>query len=166
MKDLWHKLTNWIDHNRWSFGSLVAIAAMIALMSSNVSCYSKTASLNPWSGKAKVTASEFEREAAVMTGELASEKAMVLGQVTALNEKIEALNRSIELGQADLQRQDELRAEILETIGAVATSAATGGLNPAALIPVGIGLGGLLLGIGARKDNKRKDAVIEGLKAQ
>jgi len=46
----------------------------------------------------------------------------------------------------------------------VITTAAEGTLNPAALIPIGIGLLGGALGLGTAADNRRKDAVIKKIK--
>ena len=79
------------------------------------------------------------------------------------NEIVIAMNKDIEAGLADLDKQDEFRQEIISTIGIVATSAAGGTLNPTAMIPIGVGLLGGLFGLGAAGDKRRADARITEL---
>ena len=54
--------------------------------------------------------------------------------------------------------------QVLDAVSSVVVSAADGTLNPAATIPLGLGLLGLLFGLGKSADNSRKDAVIAALK--
>ena len=81
--------------------------------------------------------------------------------VAQYNAKVEANNKLVAAGRADLDRQDAFKAQLLTTAGHVAMTAADGTLNPTSLIPIGIGLLGALFGLGTRLDNHRKDEVIE-----
>ena len=84
--------------------------------------------------------------------------------MAAFNEEIKAFNQRVAAGLEDLARQDAFKAELLDTIGVVAIGATEGTLNPAALVPIGIGLLGGALGLGTSADNRRKDKVITDLK--
>ena len=145
MKDLWHSLIKITDHDRHKmFGIVLAllIAGWVA------GCNAKTLSVTG-SGE-QVTQTQFTREVAAAEANLTAQA--------------ETLAANAQEGQADLDRQNALRAKIINTVGAVATAATTGTLNPAA--GVGSLVAVLLAGVagGSVMDSRRKDKLINDLK--
>lgn len=144
--DLLHKLTNLIDRDRGKFFGL-----LLALLISGciVGCQPKTLSIDG-SGRT-VTQTEFTREVATAQAQLEAQAKTLESNATE--------------GQADLNRQAQLRADIINGLGTVATAAATGTLNPAA--GVGSIVSIALLGVagGAALDSRRKDKVITNMKS-
>jgi hypothetical protein len=155
MKDRWHAFTKWLDHNRWTFVCLaLAAAALIGVMAIG-GCQAQTASLqNP---DRRVTRPELAAEAAGMSGDLAARRVQLEAALAEHNEQVAAFNERVDLAEADLQRQEELRAQILRYAGVIAAEAASGNINPAGYIPIGVGLLGAALGVGTKIDNRRKD---------
>ena len=164
--DVMHKLTNWIDHNRYTVLSVLIFILMMTVVVSLAGCESVTLGLTAAADgtAAKVTRSEFERQVLAGEKDLAVRRIELDGLVAAFNEEVKTFNQRVEAGQEELARQDEFRQQIVDTIGLVATSATEGSLNPAALVPIGIGLLGGALGLGTSADNRRKDKVITNLK--
>jgi len=164
--DFLHKVLNWIDYNRWTILSLVLCAILFGGIVTTVGCQSKTIGLitSPQGDMAKVTRTEFNQQVITVQKDVAVKKATLDAEVSAYNEEVKAINAKIEAGLSDLDKQDEFKQQLLETVGTVATQAAGGNLNPASLIPIGIGLLGGALGLGAAADNRRKDQVISTLK--
>jgi len=160
--DVVHTAAKAIDYNRYA--SLATLIIVVCAVMFYTGCESTTASLNAPSEK--VTRAEFESEAVVVGVDFATREAMLTAQVTALNAEIGAYNMLIDAGRADLQRQDEIKAEIVALLGQTAQGAADGTLNPVALIPFVVGLAGAALGIGSSLDNRRKDAKIAELKEE
>ena len=160
MKDLLHGLLTWIDHNRYVVISLVLSALLIGGMFGALGCSSMTLGL----GGDKVTRIEFNREAAEAKTDLAVRKIQLESALTEFNVEVAKLNADIAAGLADLDKQDTVRAGILELVGTTAPQIAAGTLNPWALLPIGIGLFGGLMGLGTAADNRRKDAVIAATK--
>ena len=66
--------------------------------------------------------------------------------------------------KADLDQQDLVKQQVLEAVSTIAVTAASGGFNWTALIPLGVGVLGAGLGLGFAADNRRKDSVIATLK--
>jgi hypothetical protein len=167
--DLLHKLTNWIDHNRYTVLSLILFALMFGGVMAMTGCESTTAGLvsaNDNSPPAKVTRSEFQRQALITEKDFSIRRLELDQQTAAFNEEVKAFNEQVQLGLDDLQRQDEFKQQLLETAGVVITGATEGTLNPASLIPIGIGLLGGALGLGTSADNRRKDKLITTLKSE
>ncbi|MBN2559920.1 MAG: hypothetical protein JXQ75_03195 [Phycisphaerae bacterium] len=165
--DLLHRSLTWLDHNRWTVISILLFALLVGGTLSTVGCQSTTAGLTPMEpGQAplKVDRGEFHRQTAQGEKDLALRRVQLDAQLAAYNEEVAAFNERVEAGLGDLDRQDELRAQLLETVGVVATGAAEASLNPVSLIPLGIGLLGGALGLGTAADNRRKDRVITDLK--
>ena len=132
-----HSLLRAIDHNRWL---VVALLIAVALSGWLIGCVPKTASvLDP--GR-EVTAVELDREAVVIQA------------------RAEAELRQLELARADIQRQAELRAKIIEVAGSLGTAAVAGQISPAAGIAAVIQVLTLAAAGGAIADNRRKDKVI------
>ena len=162
-KDIVHTTLKWIDHNRYAVASVIAFLTAMVLVLNLTGCEATTAGLQ--NGDApKVSRSEFQRQALVGEKDLAVRRIELEAQMAAFNEEVNAFNQRVEAGQDDLARQDGFQQQLLDTVGLVATSAAEGAFNPAALVPIGIGLLGGALGLGTAADNRRKDKVITELK--
>ena len=167
--DLLHRTLKWLDHNRWTVISILLFALLVGCALTTVGCQSTTAGLiaaAPGEPPAKVDRGEFHRQTAQVEKDLALRRVQLDAQLAAYNEEVTAFNSQVQSGQEELDRQDVLRAQLLDIVGVVATGAAEGTLNPVSLIPLGIGLLGGALGLGAAADNRRKDRVITGLKGQ
>jgi hypothetical protein len=164
--DILHKVFNWMDHNRYTVASIVIFIVMMGMVVSLSGCESLTPGLAVGAdGTAvKVDRPEFERQALVGEKDFALRRIELDSSVAQFNEEVQAFNERVQLGLEDLEKQDQFRQQILDTIGMVATSATEGTLNPAALVPIGIGLLGGALGLGTSADNRRKDKVITSLK--
>ena len=133
-----HSVLKWIDHNR---GLAIGLAGALLLSAAFAGCQPKTQSvLNP---PEKVTGDVIAREAAIVEGDYAAKLA------------------AFEVADADLQRQYELRAKIVEIGGALGTTALGGGLTPAAGLAAGLQLLTLAAAGGAVYDNRRKDKKIK-----
>lgn len=161
MKDVFHRAVNWIDHNRYTVISLVLFAAMMALVSGVIGCASRTPgvlSADP------VPRAEFDRQVLLAEKDFTGRRLELEKQMAVFNADVAAFNEQIAAGYADLERQDAFRGQVLDAVSSVVVSAADGTLNPAATIPLGLGLLGLLFGLGKSADNSRKDAVIAALK--
>lgn len=136
--DVLHKVLNWLDHNRYLAVTILLTAALSVWL---VGCQPMTGSvLKPGE---KVTAVELEREAVVVQAD------------------VEAKLKQLELAQADIQRQVELRTQAIQILGGLAETATTGTFTPATGINAVVTLLGLI-GLGAVADNRRKDKVING----
>ena len=165
--DILNRALKWIDHNRNVVLALVVVVGLIAGMAAMIGCASKTGGVieaAPGQPVAQVTRQELLVQATTAEKQLAIDRATLDARVAAYNEEVEALNARVELGLADLDRQDEFRGQVIEVIGLVGTQAAAGTINPAALIPLAVGLLGGGLAIGAGTDNRRKDRIIKDLK--
>ncbi|HPC65345.1 MAG TPA: hypothetical protein P5175_06220 [Anaerohalosphaeraceae bacterium] len=164
--DVLHSVFNWLDHNRYTVASVVIFILTMSIVVSMTGCESATTGLSVAAdGTApKVSRSEFERQALVGEKDFSVKRIELDGQVAAFNEEVNAFNERVQTGLDDLTRQDEFKQQLLDTIGVVAIGATDGTLNPAALVPIGIGLLGGALGLGTSADNRRKDKVITDLK--
>lgn len=164
--DLWHRTLKWLDHSRWTFFSIVVFTIMLAAFIGIAGCESATSPLfAPADGsRVKIDRSEFMRQAGTAQKDLALRRVAIDAEIAAYNEEVKTFNERVDAGLQDLDRQDDFRAEIVNTVGLIATSAAGGTLNPVSLIPIGVGLLGGALGLGAAADNRRKDRLITDLK--
>lgn len=135
--DVLHAALKALDHNRWTvLGLIAALGLCVALLS----CQARTLSvLNP---PAQVTSSELEREAAQIHAET------------------EAKLKQLEIAQADIRRQVELRARIIQTAGAIGTAAAAGTVTPGASIAAVVQVLTACAAGGLYLDNRRKDKKI------
>ena len=166
-KDVLHSITNWIDHNRYTVASILMFIVALGIIFSLTGCESTTTALAATTEDAtvvKVTRSEFEHQALVGDKDFAIRRIQLDGLVAVFNEEVAAFNAQVQAGLEDLLRQDQFKQQFLETVGGVAISATEGTLNPAALLPIAIGLLGGALGLGTSSDNRRKDKVISTLK--
>lgn len=164
--DVLHSVFNWLDHNRYTVASVLVFILTMGIVVGLTGCESATTGLTVAAdGTAtKVSRSEFERQALVGEKDFAVRRIELDGLAATFNEEIKAFNERIQAGLNDLQRQDEFKQQLFDTIGVVAIGATEGTLNPTALVPIGIGLLGGALGLGTSADNRRKDKVITDLK--
>lgn len=135
MKDYFSRILKWIDYNRWLFTSVVMFVIITSVVLSTIGCQSTTMGLDG----TKVNRSTFN---------------------TQVESQIAVLNAKIESGYVELDRQDEIKQRLVDTASMLATGGIEGTLNPLTLIPTGVGLAGLLLGLGANKDKRRTDEVL------
>ena len=164
--DAVHSVINWIDHNRYTVASVLLFILTLGIVTSLTGCESATTGLVAASDgtTVKVSRSEFQRQALVGEKDFAVKRIELDSLMAAFNEEIKAFNQRVQAGLEDLAKQDAFKSELLDTIGVVAIGATEGTLNPAALLPIGIGLLGGALGLGTSADNRRKDKVITDLK--
>ena len=164
--DIVHKALKWLDHNRYTVASVLVFIVTLGVVIGLTGCQSQTTGLTLAADGTAPTVSrrEFERQALVGEKDLAVRRIELDGLVAAFNEEVKAFNERVQAGLEDLARQDAFKSELLDTIGVVAMGAAEGTLNPASLVPIGIGLLGGALGLGTAADNRRKDKVITTLK--
>lgn len=162
MKDWFHKLLKVVDHNRYTLaGVLFAVLGVWALFAVN-GCESRTIGID--GSAVAVSRPVLDRQIITAEKGLTLQRLQVEQAVAAFNASVEEHNARVSAAYDDLERQDEIRAQILEAVGSVAVTAATGTINPASLIPIGIGLAGLLTGAGVLGDNRRKDSIIKQIK--
>lgn len=166
--DAVHAVLNWADHNRYTVASVLVFILTMGVVLGITGCQSATSGLVAAADGSvpQVSRSEFQRQALVGETEFAIRRIELDGLAAQFNEEAAAFNERIQAGLDDLQRQDEFKQQLLDTIGVVAIGANEGTLNPAALLPIGIGLLGGALGLGTSADNRRKDEVITDLKSK
>ncbi len=160
--DWLHSVLKWVDHYRWTVISLVVGLGLFGVVLGLQGCASTVRA--PDGSGDMLNRSEFRMMVASMETDLTKTRIHLDAALAEYNADVSAHNATIEAGVEQLDRQDAIRADVLETVGAVAVTAAEGTLNPISLIPSGIGLVGLLLGIGASTDSRRKDKVITTIK--
>lgn len=160
MKDMLHNLLKYVDHNRYAVSSIVAFIVIMAMILGTIGCDVTTQGLH----NGPVTRTEFDRQVITAERDLTLGRIELERAVLAFNAEVAAFNSRVEMGYEDLEKKEAFRAEVINTIGGVITSAAEGTLNPTALIPIGIGLFGGLVGLGMGADNRRKDRVIKNLR--
>lgn len=153
--DVLHKITNWVDHNRYK---ALAIIITVAVLVIAIGCESQTASIV--TPERTVTRDQLAVESVTVQADLAFRKAEIDKLVAMYNADIEKTNQLIDQAVADLDRQDEIRAELFELGGSVITGWAAGGVPTEALIGTGLTAFSILFGIGSAADGMRKDKVI------
>ena len=156
-KDLLHKVTNWIDHNRGQFfGILIPAVAIIVLLLAGCS---KTQSITD--PARKVDRQTFAIESMAKEQELKQETIDIEALLQKHNAKIETYNLKKETGLADLDSQDQRNQRILEITGGALTEYASGGtFTPIPLLFSLLNIAGIGWGLGNKYDNMRKDKVI------
>jgi len=161
MKDLFHRLVKWIDHNRWTFVAF-ALPIIFGICLAAGCLESKTTSImDP--GR-MVGRPQFIVEAQIIKGNLQQERLSLENAMAQFNAKVELTDLQIEGGIEVLDEKDLRKAQIFETLGGLALGIAEGGVTPGAIITSMLSIGGLIYGIGKAADNKRKDLVIAEIK--
>ena len=158
--DMMHKVTNWIDHNRYKF---LAIIVTVALLAVAVGCESMTPSVKD--PTVQVTRQQLAAETIQIQSGLTKRKAELDAAIAIYNADVQASDKLIAAAVEELDRQDQIKAELLNLAGAVITGWA-GGTGPptAAIVGTGLTAFGMLFGIGSAADGRRKDKVIEKVK--
>lgn len=158
--DVIHNGMKWADYNRGTLlGLILAVLACVWL----VGCPATTQSLiRPGE---TVDAPALEREIITQQAAFDVESAAIAQRIAEYNTNVDAFNAKIEAAATHLQEQYEQRAAIVETLGSLVGSIASGGFSPAAGIGAVISLAGLGLAGGLGYDNIRKRKVIKTLKA-
>jgi len=96
--------------------------------------------------------------------DLAVQKTQLDAALAAYNEQVVKFNAQVEAAQADLDKQDQMKAEFLAQVQAVALETAGGTFNPLSTIPLAFGLAGIAIAGGLKLDNRKKDNVIKAQK--
>jgi len=157
--DWLHQVLKWLNYNRGLVAGLVLFGLVFAWPTG---CASKTGAIRE-PGQL-ITAGQLEAEAITLQLELDQKKAQLDARIAAYNAEIEAVNAQLERGVADLQRQDEIKAQLIDFAGSTASAIASGGFTAPAAINSLVTLGALVVGGGAVYDNIRKRKVIVRLK--
>ena len=160
--DFFHKVTNWIDHNRGQFfGVLIPVIAVVVFFL--IGC-SKTQSLKD--PAVKVDRDTFVIESMEAEEVLQQETIDIEAMLEKHNAKIASYNERKQAGLADLDRQDERNQQILDIAGGAVGEYASGGtVSGVPLVMTLLNLAGIGWGIGNKYDNVRKDKVITEQKA-
>ena len=132
--DLWHGITNWIDHNRWL---VIAIIFTATTSTWTVGCQSTTESPSGSGGK-------------VNWIQLKAEVDSFVARVTA--------------AEADLANQDAIKQKFVSISSGLATAALGGTFNPTQLITSLVTVAGVAGSAGLAVDNRRKNKIITTLK--
>ena len=147
-KDIWHRFMKWVDHNRYQAAGIVVTCAILLMA---YGCQSKTTSI--FEPDKKVTRTQLNAEA-----DIAQQEIEVVW--AALEAKAKTYTLGLDAGHKDLDRQDEMSAQLQAYLGGLATSAVEGTINPLQAVTSGISLAALLVGGGTFMDNRRKDKII------
>ena len=160
--DVWNKfLKGVLDHHR---GIVIGLVLAIALSIAVVGCSPKTKSL--LSEDQQVTLAELEREAVIVQKNLDSHATTITKLIEDHNTNVAAYNKAIELAEEDIARKIAIRQQILEVVGGLGTTIATGGLTAPAAIGSVLQLLTLGFAGGAGVDIVRKNRVINTLKKE
>jgi len=154
--DIVNKSTKWIDHNRGTFVAFLVMAAMAGSILF-MGCESKAVGIVP---DVKVDRVGLNQQLIDAGAGFDKREANITAMVATLNAEKLAVKKKIDAAIVELDRQDQFKADIIQTIGKVGMSLADGTFNPMSLIPIAIGFGGLAYGGGKKYDNVRKDKVI------
>lgn len=158
--DILHSITNWIDQNRYTFiGLVIGLCLAAAVFFGVPGCQSRTIGIVPEQGKVTRVELEQQRVEAIKDLDILKQDAELA--IERYNIELAAVNEKITAANADLDQQDQLKADVVNSLAVIATDVAGGAaFNPVGLIPIlsTLILGGL--GIGLKADNNRKDAVI------
>lgn len=162
MPDALHASLNWVDHNRYL---AIAIGATILLMVTLVGCEPRTTS--PFDGQ-RVTQRQLVAQTQAYEAQLQTQ---VSKAERDYQQTLDELQAQAVAGQAKAEAALEEIAQrkaaltmAMESITQLASAAAGPQFVP--LIGSAAGIAGVLLGLGATADSKRKDQVILNIKSQ
>jgi hypothetical protein len=161
MKDWLHGLLKVVDYER---GKVVGFLLAILVVASIIGCPIQTRS--PISGNL-VTENQWVIEVQDTEQELILEKADIEAHLTAYNAMVKLLADQEEAVAADFAEKAAIQQKVLEIVGGVATTLASGGAVawPGVLSSI-IALGSMGLAAGGMYDSKRKNAIIAEEKAK
>lgn len=150
--DVWHKILNFLDHER---GKVIGLAVAALLAAWIVGCQPTTTStLDP---ERTVTPSGLAREVAITQGTFDK-------RADVLDADIATYNRKAEIAGVELEDKIALRVKIVEVVGGIGTAVATGGFSAPTAISAILQVVMLGLAGGAVVDTVRKNRVITTLK--
>ncbi len=157
--DVMHKMMKWADHNRYKAAAMIVV---VMILVAGVGCESMTGSLSE-PGR-RLTRQQYAADISVVKADIAAQRAILDGQIAKFNADAAAIDAQIAAGVADLDKQDQIRAELFDLAGSAVTAWTTGGLSTEAVVGTGITAFSLLFGLGAAADGRRKDKIIEETK--
>lgn len=160
--DVVNRSTKWMDHNRGTFVAFIVMAVMTGGILV-VGCESTAPGLV--SG-VKVDRTELKQQLINAEAGFAGREAEITALVETLNADKLAAKQKVDAAVIELDRQDMVTANFIETVGTVGLGFAEGAMNPASLILPAIALAGAAYGGGKSYDNKNKDRVIAEKKAK
>jgi hypothetical protein len=132
--DLWHGITNWLDHNRWLVVGVIFTATTAAW---TVGCQSTTAS--PSGSGIDVNWIQLKAE-------------------------VDSFAARVVAAEADLANQDAIKQKFVSISSGLATAALGGTFNPTQLITSLVTVAGVAGSAGLGLDNRRKNKIITNLK--
>lgn len=155
--DLFHKVTNWIDHNRGVF-TMVIVGIVVSV--GIVGCQPTTTSLlNP---ERKVTVAELDREVIILDQQFSKRASIITTLRDEFNFAVLSKNAEISMAEEDLERKYEARAELINIVGGVAATIASGAtLSPPAIVSTVLSVVGLFAVGGLGYDNVKKGRKIK-----
>lgn len=157
--DIWHKICKWLDYNRFAVAGIVLAVIASAWL---VGCQPMTLSITR-PGE-KVDVAMLEQEIEQVQRSMDSRAATIVKMQAGYNSDVILYNQAIERAEADLERQVELRKQIVDVVGGLATALATGGLTAPQAVGSVVTLLGLFGTAGFGLDNIRKGRKIKAQK--
>ncbi len=158
--DWMHRTLNWIDHNRWTLAAIALTGVCLAVL---IGCQPRTEGL--FSDR-PVGREQLEQQVLAGREDLAARRAMLQAEMEQFNASLERFEQRVDLARADLQRQEELRSEMLALLGSAASEGLGGSWDPRRFVVPALGLLGAAFGVGKTLDNRRKDRVIQQLETR
>jgi len=153
--DLWHKITQWVDYNRYA-----VLALVLALVTGCGLAMQTPRTESVLTPPAKITTQQLDREVIAIQLQFDKQQIAISQLIASYNADVEATNAKLTSAEADLQQQYARRAKIVEALGGIATIA-TGTLTPASALGSIISLISLFGLVGVEADNIRKDRIIK-----
>ena len=150
-----HKITKWIDYNRYK--AAAALIAMVVLVA-GVGCQSTTESLRQ-PGR-RLTRDQYAADVTSVKADIVAQRAVLDGRIAKFNAEVTAIDTQIVAGVADLDRQDQIKAELFNLAGSAVSAWTTGGVSTEAVVGTGITAFSILFGLGSAADGRRKDKII------
>ena len=156
--DIWHKLLNWGDHNRFK---LLGVILPLVLVIGMTSCEPQAPGLR---GE-KVTPTEFRLEVVDADRALNIKIAEHETAGIALEQEVEAYNAQVAVTEGAFAEKYEFRRKVIEVAGGIATTLVTGGtINLGGIVTSLLALTAVGVATGSVLDGRRKDVVINNLK--
>ena len=157
MTDWLHKLTDWIDHNRYTFiGGLVGVVLLIYSAACQPTTISPITGDSVTRGELDYQVGEKAKELRVLSAESKAAYEASLAELTTLGDNVKP-------AYDDLERKETAIAEAYNLVTGLATTAAGSWAGP---LGTALGIAGILFGVGVKADNVRKDAVITAKTAE
>ena len=157
--DILHKITKWADQNRYK---AAAVILTVLILVAGVGCESMTGSISE-PGR-RLTRDQYIADTTTVKADIAAQRAALDAQIAKFNATVTAIDAQIAAGVADLDRQDQIKAELFDLAGSTITAWTSGGISSQALVGTGLTAFSLLFGLGSAADGRRKDKIIADAK--